>query len=251
MSTPDGTWSSHERGSESGLSEQGAESLEVVNSHVYLTKSDMVTDALRDMIMSGKLTSGTSLRQREMTRVFKVSATPIREAFRRLESEGLLTSSNHNGVTVAGTEAEQQEENYRILAALESLAGSMATGKITDSDLADIERLYHLHASCDASDPLLSEMNRQFHFRIYQCADSPILLSLMRLLWRSFPRGPQAGRPHDQSVRQHRTIVDALEQRDEELVVTSIRAHVLGSIDYLHSEVINPDADGETGSSGQ
>jgi DNA-binding GntR family transcriptional regulator len=250
MSSPDFTWPGQHRGKQPLPDERGSDTIRALSSHIYLSKSDMVTDALREMIMSGELSSGTSLRQREMTRIFQVSATPIREAFRRLESEGLLISSSHNGVTVAGTEVEQQEENYRILAALESLAGSMATAKITDCDLVDIELLYRLHASCDASDPSLIERNRQFHFRIYQCADSPILLSLMRLLWRSFPHGPQVGRPHDQSVHQHRIIVDALGQRDEEKVVASIRAHVLGSIDYLHSEVLNLDSGGGSGSPG-
>lgn len=209
--------------------------LSALRSRVYLSKSDLVTDSLREMIVSGKLPSGTALLQREFTELFRVSSTPVREAFRRLESEGLVISNVHHGVTVAGTEAGQREQNYRILAALESLAGTMATPKVTEADLGDIEQLYLQHARCRASDPDLTEYNRRFHFRIYECADSPVLLSLMRLLWRSFPRGPQYGRPHGESVRQHRVIVDALRQRDEELVVAAIRSHVLGSIKYVQA----------------
>jgi DNA-binding GntR family transcriptional regulator len=96
------------------------------------------------------------------------------------------------------------------LAALEALAGSLAVAKITDDDIADIEALYREVAACLPDDDRLAELNRQFHFRIYECVRSPMLLLLMRLLWRSFPRGPQAGRPHQESIRQHEAFVRAL-----------------------------------------
>ncbi len=163
----------------------------------YVSKSDMVTDVLR------------------------------------LESEGLVVTDVHRGATVARTESEELEENYRILAALEALAGSLAVAKITDDDIADIEALYREVAACLPDDGRLPELNRQFHFRIYECARSPMLLLLMRLLWRSFPHGPQAGRPHQESVRQHDALVRALKHRNEEQVAAIIRDHVLGSIKYL------------------
>ena len=134
---------------------------------------------------------------------------------------------------MARTESEELEENYRILAALEALAGSLAVAKITDDDLADVEALYREVAACLPDDDRLAELNRQFHFRIYECARSPMLLLLMRLLWRSFPQGPQAGRQHQESVRQHDALVRALKHRNEEQVAAIIRDHVLGSIKYL------------------
>jgi DNA-binding GntR family transcriptional regulator len=199
----------------------------------YASKSDMVTDALRELITDRQLSPGTPLRQRDLAEQFDVSYTPVREALRRLESEGLVVTDVHRGATVARTESEELEENYRILAALEALAGSLAVSKMTDDDIAEIEALYQQVAACRPDDGGLAELNRQFHFRIYQCARSPMLLLLMRLLWRSFPLGPQAGRPHRESVRQHAHLVGALKRRDEEQVATIIRDHVLGSIEYL------------------
>jgi DNA-binding GntR family transcriptional regulator len=193
----------------------------------------MVTDVLRDLITDGQLSPGTPLRQRHLAEQFDVSYTPVREALRRLESEGLVVTDVHRGATVARTESEELEENYRILAALEALAGSLAASKMTEDDLAEIEALYREVAACQPDDERLAELNRQFHFRIYECARSPMLLLLMRLLWRSFPHGPQAGRPHQESVEQHAELVSALKDRDEERVATIIRDHVLGSINYL------------------
>ena len=199
----------------------------------YVSKSDMVTDVVRDLITDGRLSPGTPLRQRDLAEWFAVSYTPVREALRRLESEGLVVTDVHRGATVARTESEEQEENYQILAALEVLAGRLAVAKITDDDIADIEARCREVAACLPDDDRLAELNRQFHFRIYQCARSPMLLLLLRLLWRSFPHGPQAGRPHQESVRQHDALVRALKHRNEERVAAITRDHVLGSVKYL------------------
>ena len=199
----------------------------------YVSKSDMVTDVLRELITDRQLPPGTPLRQRDLADQFDVSYTPVREALRRLESEGLVVTDVHRGATVARTESEELEENYRILAALEALAGSLAVAKMTDGDLAEIESLYREVAACRPDDERLAELNRQFHFRVYECARSPMLLLLMRLLWRSFPDGPQVGRPHQESVQQHAELVIALKERDEEWVAAIIRDHFLGSIRYL------------------
>lgn len=199
----------------------------------YVSKSDMVTDALRELITDGQISPGTPLRQRQLAEQFDVSYTPVREALRRLESEGLVVTDVHRGASVSQAESDELEENFRILAALESLAGSIAVTKMTDEDMAEIEDLYQQVAACGPDDGQLAELNRRFHFRVYECARSPMLLLLMRLLWRSFSQGPQHGRPHRESVEQHAHLLEALKNRDEEQVASIIRNHVLGSIPYL------------------
>jgi DNA-binding GntR family transcriptional regulator len=199
----------------------------------HVSKSDLVTDALRELITGRQLSPGAPLRQRDLAEQFDVSYTPVREALRRLEAEGLVARDVHRGATVARTESDELAENIRILAALEALAGTLAVPKISDDDIAEIEDLYQQVAACEPADGRLSELNRRFHFRIYECARSPMLLLLMRLLWRSFPAGPQAGRPHAESVRQHAQLIAALKRRDEDQVAAVIREHVLGSIRYL------------------
>jgi DNA-binding GntR family transcriptional regulator len=206
----------------------------------YVSKSDMVTDELRELITDRQLSPGTPLRQRDLAEQFDVSYTPVREALRRLESEGLVVTDVHRGATVARTESEEMEENYRILAVLETLAGILAVSKMTDPDLTEIETLYRQVAACHPGDSRLAGLNRQFHFRIYECARSPMLLLLMRLLWRSFPYGPQSGRSHQESVRQHAQLVKALKRRDEEQVAAIIQEHVLGSIKCLPQQGATP-----------
>lgn len=201
----------------------------------YASKGDIVTDALRDLIARGELAPGTLLRQREIAQRFDVSPTPVREALRRLESEGLVSYDVHRGSRVASIELEEQEENFRILAALEALASSLAAAKVTDQDLDEIRRFEQVFAECPDGDTALKHANRDFHFRIYECARSPVLLSLMRVLWRAFPNGPQYWRPHEESVQQHHQLVAALAAHDTELAAEITRHHVLGSIDWMRT----------------
>lgn len=198
----------------------------------YASKGDVVTDALREMIALGELAPGTLLKQRQLAQRFQVSPTPVREALRRLESEGLVSYDVHRGSRVASVDREEQEENFRILAALESLASALATEKLDDADIEEIRGLERLFAESH-EDAAARESNRTFHFRIYECARSPLLLSLMRLLWRALPSGPQVWRPHDESVAQHRALVEALAARDAQRVAEITREHVLGSIEWM------------------
>lgn len=208
----------------------------------YTSKGDLVTEALREMITGGDLPPGTLLRQRELAERFEVSATPVREALRRLESEGLVSHGVHRGSRVATIDLLEQEENLRILAALESLASSLAAQKVTDEDIQEIRALETDFADAAEDDPRIKELNRAFHFRIYDCARSPLLLSLMRLLWSAFPRGPQVWRPHSESIEQHRLLVDALETRDGDVVAAITREHALGSIDWMHTKAVSDES---------
>ena len=198
----------------------------------YLSKIDMVTAALRELILNGELRAGDGLRQRELAERFKVSPTPVREALRRLESEGLVRHSPHSGATVVQVDYGATFENYRIRAALESLAVELAAALATDADLDEVEAINA--ALADAQDPQrISELNRRLHFRIYEIANSPLLLSLLRRLWNAFPLGPQVVRPVEESVAQHAAIIRALREGDAVAAAEATQSHILDAAAYL------------------
>jgi DNA-binding GntR family transcriptional regulator len=205
-----------------------------VSSNSYSSKGDVIFQSLREMIIRGEMLPGEPLRQRDLAARFNVSPTPVREALHRLESEGLVRSVLHQGSRVAPID-DEQEESYRILAALEPLAAGLAVEKLTDRDLADVRRLEHAFAQCSADEATATDLNREFHFRIYECARSPLLLSLMRVLWVSFSHRRQLWRPHTESVQEHGQLVDALAARDAERAKAVTRAHVLGSIGWMRT----------------
>jgi len=195
----------------------------------FVAKSDMVVALLREMIITGQLAGGRPLRQRDLAARFNVSQTPVREAMRRLEAEGLLAGDAHRGFTVVEADYGRSEENYRIRAALESLAAALAAEKI---DAAGIERLTavnHEMRSLSEEDAAYIELNRNFHFAIYEYAGSPLLVSLMRLLWPALRGGPRVQRTRAESTLQHDAIIEALRRGDADAAAEATRHHIMGA----------------------
>jgi DNA-binding GntR family transcriptional regulator len=200
---------------------------------IYVSKTDLVAAALRELMITGDLQPGTRLRQRELAARFRVSPTPVREALRRLESEGLVSYGTHRGSTVAQSDTGAEREKFLIRAELEGLASSLAAPKITEEEIADLHARNERLLEPELSQHEINELNRAFHFRIYETARSPLLLSLMRLLWRSFPGGPRALRTREESHDQHRALLEALERRDGEAAMRITRHHILGAMAHL------------------
>lgn len=196
---------------------------------LYTSKTELVTSMLRELIVTGELEAGTSLRQRDLAHRLGVSPTPVREALRRLESEGLVSTDAHRSATVAESGLGAKEENYLIRAALESLAAELASQRITTQQLEEIERVNARILELDEDDGRYGELNRDFHFGIYQAASSPVLLSLMRMLWQAMPDGPKVARTHRESAAEHAAIIEALRAGDSERAAELTHRHIVGS----------------------
>jgi len=195
----------------------------------YVSKTDLVAALIRELIITGKLGAGEQLRQRDLAQRFGVSQTPVREAMRRLESEGLLVCDTHRGFTVVTSDQGLLEENFLIRAALESLGASLAASKIDAEGLTRLRDLNERMRALADDDPAYAELNREFHFTVYSCACSPLLLSLMRLLWASLHGGPKVLRTHAESARQHDDILTALTDRDAAGASAQTYQHIMGA----------------------
>jgi len=218
---------------------EGSKTGRVIPGPGYVSKTDMVAALIREQIITGELPAGEQLRQRDLAQRFQVSQTPVREAMRRLESEGLVIGDTHRGFTVVEPDDGPVEENFQIRAALESLGASLAARKIDAAGLARLKELNDemraLGAEHDGQgDPRYAGLNREFHFTVYEYARSPLLLSLMRLLWASLhgvPKhlGPKAARTHAESARQHDEILAALRAGDPAAAAAGTYQHIMGS----------------------
>ena len=78
------------------------------------------------------------------------------------------------------------------------------------------------------ADPRYADLNREFHFTVYEYAGSPLLLSLMRLLWASLHGGPKVARSHAESARQHDAILAALRAADPAAAYAGTYQHIMG-----------------------
>lgn len=202
----------------------------------YSSKSDIVCALLRELIIAGKLRPSEPLRQRDLAQRFGVSQTPVREALRRLESEGLVISDPHRGATVASSRSGVLADNMRIRAALEPLGARLAVRSITPEQIGALRALHDEMASLEQGDQRYSALNREFHFAIYEAAASPVLMSMMRLLWQAMPAGPQVTRSQDESAAQHAALLDALERGDEDAAAEVTHEHITGS-EHLLTEM--------------
>ena len=193
----------------------------------YVSKTDMVAALIRELIITGELGANEQLRQRELAERFGVSQTPVREAMRRLESEGLVIGDNHRGFTVVEPDFGRVEENFQVRAALESLAASLAARKIDAAGIGRLAELNDRMRRLVENDTSYLDLNREFHFTMYEYARSPLLLSLMRLMWASLHGGPKVLRTHAESARQHDEILAALRAGDPEEAASRTYHHIM------------------------
>ena len=212
-----------------GTQSTGTEPGQVTAGPGYVSKTDMVAALIREQIITGELAAGEQLRQRDLAQRFQVSQTPVREAMRRLESEGLVIGDTHRGFTVVEPDDGPVEENFQIRAALESLGASLAARKIDAAGLARLKKLNDQMRAMGEDDPRYASLNREFHFSVYEYARSPLLLSLMRLLWASLHGGPKVARTHAESARQHDEILAALRAGDPAAAAAGTYQHIMGS----------------------
>ncbi len=195
----------------------------------YVSKTDLVAALVRELVITGELGPGEQLRQRDLALRFGVSQTPVREAMRRLESEGLLVCDTHRGFTVVTPGDGRVEEDFQIRAALESLGAALAARKIDADGLARLRGLNEQMRALADDDPRYAELNREFHFTVYSCARSPLLLSLMRLLWASLHGGPRVSRTHAEPAREHDEILAALADADAPAASARTYQHIMGA----------------------
>jgi DNA-binding GntR family transcriptional regulator len=121
------------------------------------------------------------------------------------------------------------EENFQIRAVLESLGASLAARKIDPRGLDRLRELNDQMRVLADDNPGYAELNREFHFTVYEYAGSPLLLSLMRLLWASLHDGPRVSRTHAESARQHDEILAALAEGDADAASARTYQHILGA----------------------
>lgn len=192
----------------------------------YRTKTDLVATAIKEMIHSGELEPGATLRQRAIADRLGVSPTPVREALRRLEAEGYVLYQTHSSAIVVRSEDAAIYENALIRAVLEGLGTELATARATEDDVKELEELNEAFGAATDRDAAMA-LNRAFHFRIYDIAASPVLRAQLNLLWRMLDGGPRVDRPQEVSYVQHSEIIKAIREGDASGAGKLVRHHIL------------------------
>jgi DNA-binding GntR family transcriptional regulator len=149
---------------------------------VIQSKNEAVYAELRQRILSGRLPPGASINQEQVATDLGVSTTPVREALRRLEAEGLVTAFAHREVVVSRLDPAELSAIYEVRETLDALAVSLAAERHTGDDAAQItEAMARVAAGADGDDAV--EVNRRFHAAVYTASHNPVLIELLDSLW--------------------------------------------------------------------
>jgi DNA-binding GntR family transcriptional regulator len=208
-----------------------------------LTKAEAVYRETRRRILTGALPPGTTVNQAELATEFQMSPTPVREALRRLESEGLVIFVAHTMVTVSPLDLKELDDLYAIRVNLDSLAGQLAATNRTEEDIAKLKDLLQPVPTTDPRDR--SERNRRFHRAVFAASGNQQLTLLLDQLWDRTERyrivivatemDGSAHHEHSHSDDEHRAIASAVFDGDPELVSKLLRAHVQHSHDLIRA----------------
>lgn len=208
------------------------------------TLADEAASTLREFILLGKLSPGTVVPERDLAEALGVSRTPLREALRLLENEGLVEYSATRRPRVADPSVEELTQNISVLGALEGLAGETACSVATDDEIANIQAL---GAEMDAKSGLLEplaffQLDMNFHGAIVEASRNEPLIETHRQynarLWRARFLSSQQVDRRDTTLAQHHKITAALTERDPKATRRALREHLQSTIEnitYIHS----------------
>lgn len=148
------------------------------------TLNDRVYRQLRTMIMSGGVSPGKELKLRELAKELHVSLMPVRDAIGRLVVERALDMLPNRQVIVPELSLDRLIEVRRVRVLLEGEAGALAARHATPGLVGALKALQKkiVAPAADRQHKFLA-LNREFHFAIYQAADSPLLYSMIEQLW--------------------------------------------------------------------
>lgn len=196
----------------------------------YLTKTERATQSLRDAILRGDIPTGAQLTVGELAEQLGMSPTPVREAIRILQAEGLLHQTPHHTIS-AITFTERDIVNiFDLRAVLEALATRLATPLMTEHDFERLEViLEQMRAARQAEDfSAVHRINVEWHVTIYRTTNNTILLDTIQSLWQKFLWESlwSVGSHTETSLNQHMEILAALRARDADRAAELMAAHM-------------------------
>jgi DNA-binding GntR family transcriptional regulator len=200
---------------------------------------DQVLDAIEKALVSGELRPEDRVNEAEIARDAGISRGPVREAIQHLVAEGILVNVPHRGTYVAQWTKRDVAETYGLRALLESYAASLAKERMSVEEMTTLENIVSDMEACarrgDAA--CLSELDLEFHHRLYELSGHTLLMRVLRDLWRriSMLVNFDASTSPDliEYAQNHRMLLDAIKSGDGIKIEQVFREHIIGIGDII------------------
>lgn len=209
-----------------------------MSTNVFSSKGSLAYSELRQMILTGALAPGSRISQYELAENMQMSITPLREAIRRLSSEGLIIMDTHRDSKVADMSATEARELLEVRLSLEPSATELAAYRRTDADIAIIraaaEKLLPVTRGW-GEDAIIA--HRDFHRAVYTASHNATLIKLLDDLWDKSDRYrriglelPSGDEPRTIDLNQHHQILELVTAGDGPGAAELARTHIANSL---------------------
>ncbi len=213
----------------------------------YLPLRDEVFFTLRDRILKGELSPGDRLMEIPLAEKLGVSRTPVREAIRLLEREGLAITIPRRGAQVARMTEKDLSDVLEVREALDELAAEKACKNMNDEIIEKLSAAIDEFKRAARSDDIkvIVEADEAFHHIIYEAADNPRLLSIVDNLKEQmyrfrfeYIRGEES---YDTLISEHLSIIEGLKKKDVDFVKKMMHTHLQNQIEAVRQIIKNYD----------
>ncbi len=195
----------------------------------------IVFSDLERAIIDGEYKSGDSLSELMLSQKYGVSRTPVREALRQLELEGLVQLVPNKGATVIGVSEKDIDDIYAVRIRIEGLAARLCAESITDDELQALEKLVDLqefYLLKGKTEPLW-QLDGEFHNTIFEGSRNRPLRSMLSsfhsYISRARSNSMRSAERAAQAVEEHRAILKAITAHDGERAERSMTAHIIAA----------------------
>jgi len=204
-----------------------------------------VFEKLREDILSGVYREKEELREITIGEELGVSRTPVREALRQLELEGLVKIIPNKGAYVTGITPKDVKDIYKIRSMLEGLCARWATEHITEAQMTELEEIillseFHLKKQSGECAGQVSEFDGRFHKVLYEASNSRILEHMLSDFHKyvKMARRMSVGSKEraEKSIEEHKEILEAIKKKDADLAEEMANRHIMNVIANLHIE---------------
>ena len=214
-----------------------------VNMDEYLPLRDVVFNTLRQAILRGELKPGERLMEIQLANKLGVSRTPIREAIRKLELEGLVLMIPRRGAEVAEITEKSLRDVLEVRRALEELAVKLACRKIQPEEIQELkDAAKEFERALQSKDvTLFAEADVKFHDIIYRITDNQRLIQLLynfrEQMYRYRVEYLKREDAHETLVKEHQVIIEMIEKGDEENAMKAVCAHIDNQVEAVSDTI--------------